>query len=690
MAGKRVRCKQCGNVFALPEIDSSDAGPEDILAELEKSFSSLEGTGSGSAQAASANGEETSAGASVAPLPLGRTNVRFSHPFAKELDQYLPLVLTVGGLLWLGIETFQSDETGVGWIPTVRFVVAVLAYAIFVAPITLAMIQRAGRRLGYQMPISDRWRAFASYLPAFVLGSVMWVAGSGSVVGLVLGSLIGVVLASAALWLFFRLKPAEIAPSAAYAGMGFFVGLAIAGVILWGMNTLLVNVLISTKRPDLVPGSPLGQGFAWISPETRQQLLAQNSKGPHAAPKPQIPAPPPPPANTSVPSAEVVPAAPQPIVKEPERPAPEPAPEPKPVEPKPAPEPVVEPPPITSPIVASIDLAPIPGPFDGVIRPLTESPFLTVVRRTPGNSVSIELWESGDTWTHKASVKFAQMAEGNHYVLSPDGENLARIVTFPRLAAQIYSFKEARVTRAIDLDEKLGTPELVGFAGSRRLLIRWQRDMLCGLETADVTTGQRTRQIETPYFDRSSNTLAVGPGGLLVALTCKADNFPTLVIYNLESGRQLSRARITPLDPRWPVTPTGMAFSPDATKLAMLFEQNGNGLLLCYRVDRGQQISEHQYAEPLLSRDARQFTDNALAWMPDGKSWLLYGQGVFDTVNGRMVADLGVPNVETYRVISPDTVEVVGQPAPNTPRRITTVRLDMDKVASLVQDPKQK
>jgi len=346
-----------------------------------------------------------------------------------------------------------------------------------------------------------------------------------------------------------------------------------------------------------------------------------------------------------------------------------------------------EAPTINSPIVKSIDLAPIKGQFDGVIRPLTDSPYIATVRHE-GNGqekMTIDLWNS-DTWDKKGSAEFRNTQDmGSYFVLSPDGEHLARIATFPRLSAQIWSFKENRVSHILNLDTKLGSPELIGFAGDKRLLIRWSQD---ALEVVDVTGPGRSKQINTPEFERRGNTLTVNQDGTLVAIATKVDNQPMLLVYNLENGSIVGRSKINALDPRWPVTPTGMSFSPDSSKIALLFEQQGNGLLVCYKTSGGgdKAIAEHVYpAGPLPGHDIQKFTGSALAWMPDGKGWLLYGQGVFDMTTGQMVADLAMPCVQTSRVMPPDIIEVVGeQPSNNAQKQITLLRLDMQKVATLM------
>lgn len=659
MAGKRVRCKQCGRVFEVPAPDTTGEPDLDTLGELEKSFAALDPssmtTGTGAYQPPEAEGDDD---ASVAPLLRGRTNVRFRFSYAKEMDQYLPWILVIGGLIWLWMNTYRHNETGAIWVAIVRFVVAFLAYALIVAPVTLALIRKAGRTLGYQMPVGDRWRGFATYLPAFVFGIVMWVVGDGWITALVLGSLMGVTLMTGPLWLLFRLRPSEILMTAIHACFGFMLGLGIAGGVFFGLNALAVNLLVATKKPALLPGSPFSSGFAWIAPEVKEQLAGTNSPRPRPRtttspiqandPEPV----PPPPANN--PTVVPQPAGPQ-----------------------------LVPPAINSPIVRGVDMIPVAESFDEVIRPLTQSPFIAVVRRS-GGSQTFELWNI-DTRDKRGSAVFS-VADSTRYVLSPDGDQLARIASFPRLELQIWSFAQSSIVRRIELNANQGTPELIGFANDLRLMIRWQRENACGIEVADLSgAAESSRKIETPWFERDSNTLVVSPDGRLVAIATKINNAPTLAIYDLESGMMLCRERIN-MDAPGAVLPTGIAFSFDARKIGILFEERGSGLLLCYAIDRAAgtcfQVTDQFYpAGPLPGRNARVSGGSALAWLPDGKSLVIYGVGVFDQASGRLIADVGLPSVETYRVVSPDTIEVVGEAPPNPGRQITLLRLDMAEIS---------
>src|SRR5438094_1353525 len=118
MAGKRVKCKQCGEVFQIPAEGGPGISVDDqlsALAALEKSYHEGEAA-SASVHAevykppapgyASGEGDEFP----LSPKVFGRPNTRFKYPFAAEVDQYLPAMLVIGGLAAVTATAFKLDD----------------------------------------------------------------------------------------------------------------------------------------------------------------------------------------------------------------------------------------------------------------------------------------------------------------------------------------------------------------------------------------------------------------------------------------------------------------------------------------------------------------------------------------------------------------------------------------------------
>jgi hypothetical protein len=642
MAGRQVRCKQCGNVFPLPSAETSDEVDLDALGALEPTFDPTQSNRPRDVESEEKDDESSEDASSPGPIRQGRMNVRFAFAYAKEVDQILPIVLVLGSIGLLAYQCFDRNSTNINWIAISWTLVALVAYAAIIASTTLAAVRSAGRRLGYQMPRTDRWRISAAYLPAFVIGYIMWIAGDGWLPALFLGCLAGVVLSTAALWLLFRLQPDEIAMSSIHAAFGFFVGLLVAGGLLWGINAVLLNALVASKQADAMPASPIAPTFAWITQEQKDALAAKTAK-----PAPRV------------------------FVQQPE------------VAEAPPPEPKIS----ASPVISKTEIAPIKDPFDEVLRPLTDSDYLALLHKS--TDISIDVVDTR-SWKITGSTKFALDTDpaGNHYVLSPDGKQLARIATFPRLSVQYRTLGGGLAAKVIYLDDKLGTPQLIGFIGSTRVLVRWQGSGISALEIIDVTSTSPHIRIDTPIFDNLPNALTISDDGTLAAITAKTDDFPTLYVYNLTSGKSAGSVRIASLDPRWPVTPSGMAFSSESNKLAVLFEAKGSGLLLSYQLDRAASAitptGEHVYPSGVLpGADTHCFAKGAIAWLSDQQTWLVYGQGIFEAAQGSLVADLGITNVESVHVTPAGDIELIRQIEGTTQKQIAILHLDMSKISAL-------
>jgi hypothetical protein len=324
--------------------------------------------------------------------------------------------------------------------------------------------------------------------------------------------------------------------------------------------------------------------------------------------------------------------------------------------------------------------------FEDVLRPLVDSQSIGVVRRAAG-SYNIAIW-STDTWKRAGTIeKIPENAANERFVLSPDGAHVARLTSFPRLAAQIWEASSAgtgRVLGVTPLDASLGEPYLIGFIGDRNLLVRWQvrGANACTLEVVDTATNKTVQRISTPNFDRVSFNVTVSHDGAMAAIATKDEKVPSLLLYDLRTGQRLSRTPIDSLDPNQAVMPTGMAFSLDNRQIALLFEQGGIGLLVCFQVDATKPVLSKvgDYFPNGMVHD-QLFTGSAVAWLPEGNGWVLYGQSVI-SATGQPLDNLGGLHVYNFTSRSPDIVEIVGKVAGTNQKMITVLHLDLPKIAA--------
>jgi len=118
LAGKRVRCKQCGAVFPVP---FAGGGGENL--DL-SAFDEPDHLGGSSMLASKHPPEHEEDGPPPATdpefpgmpkfessewsEPVSRAALRFSFPYAGEIDQFVPPLVVIGSLVWLVMETIAQ------------------------------------------------------------------------------------------------------------------------------------------------------------------------------------------------------------------------------------------------------------------------------------------------------------------------------------------------------------------------------------------------------------------------------------------------------------------------------------------------------------------------------------------------------------------------------------------------------
>ena len=141
---------------------------------------------------------------------------------------------------------------------------------------------------------------------------------------------------------------------------------------------------------------------------------------------------------------------------------------------------------------------------------------------------------------------------------------------------------------------------------------------------------------------------------------------------------------IAGLDPRWPIDASGVAFSSDSTRIAVLFERNENLLVSSWLVANGRQQPDHVYGMGQLPVKPVGFTGRCLDWIADDTAWLLYGNAVVDVVTGKLIGELGGDDVLSQRVVDEDTVHIVYKsPASAAEKHLAIVDLDIKKLDEL-------
>src|SRR5205814_2566392 len=148
--------------------------------------------------------------------------------------------------------------------------------------------------------------------------------------------------------------------------------------------------------------------------------------------------------------------------------------------------------------------------------------------------------------------------------------------------------------------------EVFGFVPPERLLVHRHNDRynVDGFEVWDARANRRIKLLQVPPFDKSSRSVTVSPDGLTLAIAARgekagiaASDQPTLYLYDVSAGANnniKTRQAIAPLKTSGPVRPTGMTFASDGSRLALLFEENGNGLLVIFSYSGGRLTLQFQ------------------------------------------------------------------------------------------------
>lgn len=305
MAGRRVRCRDCGSVFALPaEPDphyrnegAAGSGGSSVAADALSASSSGTHVAPGASKAGVAVAQRAqladeaqlgvaAVGSDLQALeaakdeagtpgwtPPPRVNVGFDFPLSRYVDRWLPLVLLLIAASWLLSRTVASNPAGPGWVTVVRVLVFLAAFAAIVFPAGRYALRRAAPKLHFALPPQSSWRLFAALSVPFAAAVAMWLVTDGALSGLVLGCVAGSIVLAGGLWLLFRLRPEEL-PITLGAGVGAYVAsVALSAGLLVVTNQIMAAASAGGDSPTQLAMSPLGPGLPWPPPAAPRRRL---------------------------------------------------------------------------------------------------------------------------------------------------------------------------------------------------------------------------------------------------------------------------------------------------------------------------------------------------------------------------------------------------------------------------------
>jgi predicted Zn finger-like uncharacterized protein len=653
MAGKKVRCKKCGGVFAVPAERDPDALPDEpdlrsVTAEEEpdaRAVASRPVTAPPPARRPKVlppvsqmpedeeEGEFDDESSDDSETPTFAANPPFAFPASKLLDTALPVLLALVSIVWMVTRSLHSDNPAPAWVGHLRWSLYLAAYAFIVFPLTLLGVHRAGEKLRFGMPAAHVWKIFAVFTLPFMLGVILSLAG-GSVIIFATGVVVGLVVSLAVFWFLYRLRPRQTNAGLALVAAYFLGGVVAAALLGVGVNLLVLSGMKKAGTAYTLAQSPLGPEFSWDAPppepEPKHRPVAIKTPGEETLTTSPATTES---STTQASGTETTKPTTEPLAinTSTEIPDKKMTPEvgPKPTDPTTVPSTLPTTMPLTpdkpttlpvvalSPWVASISAQDAIGEFDDIYYPaLSTVPVALVVRtRGPKDDV-VELW-SLDPFEKKSTVALRHPEnERAAYWLGPKAATFARLVDFPRKSIEIRSTTEDKVLRTIDLDTvQFGTPELIGFAANNQVGVLWEQNGNFGIEMFETIGGQHTRSFPLPQFERGRGNIAISPDGkfLAAAVKCpppvKADArldptgapvappaamcSPTIQLTDVSAVRVPSRLLPIPaLGSDKAAIFSALIFSPDGQKLSMLYEDNGNCLIVTWKPPETKQLSQ--------------------------------------------------------------------------------------------------
>jgi hypothetical protein len=740
MAGKKIKCRNCGKVVSIPKLD--DEGPDvNLLAGLEGSTgadvdsdmltgSSAQGSRIGAGigsrrigadpskgiahkRSRSGDASELAVAEDVDRGPPLRPSLPFDFPGAPVLDNLAPVVLIVLGLGWLALMAVNSNDTRVGWVGMMRLGLYSLLYVALAFPICYTSLKWASRQHRFMMPPTPRLRAFGAFAVPFAMAFAFWLS-SQNVVMLILGMILGALIAGAAVWFLFRIQPYEMGAALGGATGAYAASVIGSYLILLGINLGFAALMRNADTNDL-DRSPVAPGFAWDvpvkhpddkprKPKTTDRIMIAaptTEQSPDSTTKPAVATTEKSPdneaqkapgtdnaatnANTQI-AMNVNPGGNNAVTTT-TKPSTT-----KPIE--------TAPPAPASPFVAQVTPGNI-GEYSQIVYPAMPSNFMAVVRSSAdGTEDKVELWTLSPL-EKKGEKKLRREKETfGGYALSPSGEVIARVSSWPKLAIQVHSFAKEQgsdVVKEFPFDSP--TPimragagagvgavpalpaagahamnnvkiRILGFGANDNLVVHWSTGMLDYnvevLRTKGPAAGNPSiARFTIDKWEVSSGNPSINPKGTHLAVATFANNQGGIDIYDLAQSRGAIKSFIVDVQP-W-AKPAGMSWSPSGQNVAAFWDDGqGRCLLVDFKMVGDPKKPAHSYPYEVAPYPPLTYQNygpgRTLDWLPDGNSWLMFGQYVIDVETGKNLGDLGLPQPKSQHIL--DKEQVIVQSAP--------------------------
>jgi predicted Zn finger-like uncharacterized protein len=657
LAGKKVKCRNCGSLLRVPDGDASDEEATQQCVACGKSYSKI-GRVCPHCGFSMRTGQRELVVTDDPVAEQARKNSRWirqpGSPLLATLDDVIRIILYVAlaaGVVRTFVHIGTSPD-GFSLQAILPMLVVLGAVAVIVAPMAAFTVNVTVRKM--KMPPRDDTysRMFACMCVPF---SLAMIGGWPETVRSGWVAYLGWPLAILLMLYFLRAEITEWLASLAAAVVAVLLSLIVVALAAGAVNDLS-NGLYA----DMLPGGPWKLLASGQSPHPAratqpatlpQTYLAGTEPAPTPASVPTIAATVSTPASVPTVAAtvpmsqpaetQVVATATAPVHVVTTRPA------------------EVAPARIVSPFIANVIEDPGFSDAFAVVVPPMPGDWMLALRNVDNNILA-------DRWSLNPLGKKEQYVSPNfpkaspQFALSAKGDAVGILSFLPRRHLEVAATDNKTSPVSVWLDVAANVPQgttaaaatsLLGVGDPKHFFLRWDMSAQSALQVFTVPV--------SPPNTFTWRSLAIGP---------VADNCPPVMAPNGRITAIFGRNNIIfaqndgvapprpfPVSNDASVRLLAMAFSPDSAQIAVYAIIANLPTLTCYQVRNGALVFTALLSQSPMERNASVFPHSIL-WLPGASYCLINGNDLVDTATGRKFASLGLTSLADAQVVAPSTL----------------------------------
>lgn len=624
-AGRSVKCRNCGAVFELRGATEDEGGIDlsAIEASLEQDAPPLGDGYGGAGYGVNRTRMERTFAEPMAVAGAGPGAVRRTGPWAfpggRELDQFVPWIAAISGLILVVVGATAEAETS-GGASAGRVIFSLLGLLLVMWPAAHTGLKLGLKNARVMEPPTLAIRSLAAASVTGAAAMLLWSSGSGGLMPLVLGLVVGLIITLLLVWAMGRLLPHELPTALTYSGFGLSGGVLIVAILAIALNALAGVIAKATDQADHIGKSPIAQHLKWPAPaKPADPVTPTVARKPDAGPAvPEVPGDP-----------FLIQRAEQPLPRH-------------------------------GFMVSTGYLAPSIALVNDSLQP-----------------AALEVWSTRPWKPQNAPTAFTRQMSRGMYRLSPDGRTLARITQLPRFGIESVLPSGQPAYPLAELVNRPTGQDLVGFVSPTRLLVRSNgSDKSVTLSMTELgRSGDPALQMPLPgglSVENAPGTVQIVAGGQAVAVagrrggSATASSEVVLIRTDLSSTKRLS----LPVSPRVQLTPTGIGATTDLGFIGLLIAGDGELFLYTWSLSGSNATASGGSGgliDPLLEvnlgsesllRGSFDTSMNPLVWL-DVNTLLLFGRHVVDATTGRVLRTLDEPETTAVLDYADDVLTLV-------------------------------